>query len=180
MKKIKVIVGSVRDERAGIKVAHWVMEKAESYHGNLSFELVDLKEVDLPLLNEPKTPKSGAPYKYEHTKKWSQVIKEADGFIFVTPEYNHGYSSALKNAIDYLYYEWREKPAAFVGYGSRGAVLSIRQLSEVIEMIGMVIISERIGINQIYEAFDESGSIKNENVNGDIIALFETIEKHFI
>lgn len=176
MKKIKVIVGSVRDGRRGIKVAYWVMDKASSYKGGLEFSLLDLKEVNLPLLNEPQSPRSSTDYKYEHTKKWSETIKETDGFIFVTPEYNHGYSSAIKNAIDYLYYEWKGKPAGIVGYGSKGAIYSTKQLREVLAMMGVNVLDKKVGINNISEAFDQNDVLKTENIDGDIEEMFGMLE----
>jgi NAD(P)H-dependent FMN reductase len=176
MKLIKIIIGSVRDGRAGEKVAAWVLNSAERYAGNLKFEMIDLKDIDLPFMNEPKSPKSGKDYFYEHTRIWSNIIDEADGFIFVTPEYNHGYSGVLKNALDYLYYEWKGKPAGLVGYGFRGASNSIRQLKEVFEIIRIKPIETQVGIHRISEAFNEDGTLKPENIKGEINELFNELD----
>ena len=178
MKKIKIIIGSTRDERVGDKVAQWVFEQSQLYKGNLEFEIIDLKEVNLPLFNEPKSPYERE-YKYQHTKDWSTVISKSDGFIFVTPEYNHGYPASLKNAIDYLYHEWTGKPAAFVGYGSRGAKDSVRQLSEVLVRLKFNVLDYKIGIKKIWEAIDNHGTVKADYITGDIQMLFSEIDKTF-
>ena len=91
------------------------------------FELVDIKDFNLPLLDEPVPPSLGK-YSKQHTKKWAAKIASFDGFVFVTPEYNHGISGALKNAIDFLFAEWNNKAAGFVGYGSAGGVRAVEHL----------------------------------------------------
>jgi NAD(P)H-dependent FMN reductase len=132
MLKIKIILGSVREGRFGDKPAQWIFEKAKA-HGGLDVELLDLKDYPLPLFAEPQVPAMvGGSYPNETAQKWAAKIGEADGFIFVTPEYNHGYSSVLKNAIDFIFGEWNRKPAAFVGYGVNGGVRAIEQLKVVV------------------------------------------------
>lgn len=123
--KIAVILGSTRPGRIGGAVADWVMEQAQSREA--SYELIDLAEVNLPFLDEPYPPSMGR-YQNEHTKRWAETIGRFDGFIFVTPEYNHSTSAALKNAIDYLYAEWNDKAAAFVGYGSLSGARAVEHL----------------------------------------------------
>jgi NAD(P)H-dependent FMN reductase len=91
------------------------------------FELVDIADYNLPLLNEPVPPSMGQ-YSHAHTKAWAEKIGSFDGYVFVTPEYNHGTSAALKNAVDYLYREWNNKAAAFVSYGSAGGARAVEQL----------------------------------------------------
>lgn len=175
-KKIKVILGSVRSVRSGRKVADWVMEQASGRSGDVSYELLDLKEINLPFYDEPFPPKAGRPYTLESTKSWSRMIGEADGFVFVTPEYNHGYSPVLKNAIDYLYKEWVDKPVAMVGYGAAGATDSIRQLREVISYVGLKPLDGQVGIKSIWDAFDADGNLKSENISGDLGGLLSELE----
>ncbi|MEY4941669.1 MAG: hypothetical protein RIQ93_3404, partial [Verrucomicrobiota bacterium] len=115
MIKLAVIIGSTRPNRNGEAVGHWVYEKARQ-RNDAQFELIDLRDVNLPLLDEPEPPSQGQ-YRQPHTKAWSARIDPLDGFVFVTPEYNHSTSGALKNAIDFLYREWTNKAAGFVGYG---------------------------------------------------------------
>ena len=126
MIRIAIIIGSTRPGRVGESVAQWVAEIAQK-RGDASFELVDIKDFELPLLDEPKPPSMGD-YSHEHTKAWAAKIASFDGYVFVTPEYNHGIAGALKNAIDFLYAEWNNKAAGFVGYGSAGGVRAVEQL----------------------------------------------------
>ncbi|HEY1044318.1 MAG TPA: NAD(P)H-dependent oxidoreductase [Telluria sp.] len=126
MIKIGVIVGSTRPGRKALDVANWVIEIAK-LRGDAGFELVDIADYNLPLLDEPVPPSQGK-YSKEHTKRWAAKIAEFDGFVFVTPEYNHGTSAALKNAIDFLYAEWNNKAAGFVSYGSANGVRAVEVL----------------------------------------------------
>lgn len=126
MVRIGVIVGSTRPGRKALDVAKWVMEIAR-LRSDAAFELVDIADFNLPLLDEPVPPSMGQ-YSKPHTKAWAEKIGQYDGFVFVTPEYNHGTSGALKNAIDFLYKEWNNKAAGFVGYGSAGGARAIENL----------------------------------------------------
>jgi NAD(P)H-dependent FMN reductase len=126
MLKIAVITGSTRPGRKNEAVAKWTYELARK-RTDAAYELVDIAAFDLPLLDEPVPPSMGQ-YAKSHTKAWAAKIAAFDGFVFVTPEYNHGTSAALKNAIDYLYAEWNNKAAGFVGYGSAGGVRAVEQL----------------------------------------------------
>lgn len=125
MVKVAVIVGSTRPGRKALDVARWVMEAATKRSD--AFELVDIQDFNLPLLDEPVPPSMGQ-YSKPHTIAWAEKIAGYDGFVFVTPEYNHGTSGALKNAIDFLYKEWNNKAAGFVGYGSAGGVRAVESL----------------------------------------------------
>ena len=126
MLKIAIIVGSTRPGRKADAVAKWVLGQAQK-HGGATFEIVDLADHPLPLYDEP-VPPSLPKYTKDHTKAWSQVVSQYDGYIFVTPEYNHSISSALKNAIDFVYQEWNNKVAGFVSYGSTGGVRAVEHL----------------------------------------------------
>src|SRR5438552_5882747 len=112
MTRIGIILGSTRPNRNGEQVAHWVLEVASRRH-DADFELIDLRDYPLPHLDEPLPP-SFSQYHNEHTKQWASKIASFDGFVIVTPEYNHGTSGVLKNAIDYLYAEWNNKAVGFV------------------------------------------------------------------
>jgi len=126
MIKVAVIVGSTRPGRKALDVARWVMDAAAK-RSDAVYELVDIQDFNLPLLDEPVPPSMGQ-YSQPHTLAWAQKIAQYDGFVFVTPEYNHGTSGALKNAIDFLYKEWNNKAAGFVGYGSAGGARAIESL----------------------------------------------------
>ena len=126
MLRIGIIVGSTRPGRKAEDVARWVHGIATK-RGDAEYAIVDIAEYGLPLLDEPVPPSRGQ-YSKEHTKRWSAAIAGFDGFVFVTPEYNHGTSGALKNAIDFLFSEWNDKAAGFVSYGSAGGVRAVEQL----------------------------------------------------
>jgi NAD(P)H-dependent FMN reductase len=126
MIKVGIIVGSTRPGRKADTVAKWVHGLA-SQRSDASYELVDIADYALPLLDEPVPPSMGK-YSKEHTKKWAAKIGSLDAFVFVTPEYNHGISGALKNAIDFLYAEWNNKAAGFVSYGSANGVRAVEHL----------------------------------------------------
>jgi len=126
MLNIAIILGSTRPGRNGEAVARWVLEHA-SRRTDAAFELVDVADFQLPLLDE-RTPPAAGKYEHAHTKRWAAEVARFDGFVFVTPEYNHGAPAALKNAIDFLYAEWNNKAAAFVSYGSAGGARAVEQL----------------------------------------------------
>jgi len=115
MTKLMIIVGSVRPGRVGLPVAEWVRGEAER-HGGYEIDFVDLAELGLPFMDEPKHPRLHE-YAQQHTLAWSERVEAAEAFVFVTPEYNYSYSPALKNALDYLSREWWLKPVGFVSYG---------------------------------------------------------------
>src|SRR3954469_24899834 len=126
MVNIGIIVGSTRPGRKAEAVAKWVHGIA-SRRSDAKFAVVDIAQFNLPLLDEPVPPSMGQ-YSKEHTKRWAATIAPFDGFVFVTPEYNHATSGALKNAIDFLFAEWNDKAAGFVGYGSMGGARAIENL----------------------------------------------------
>jgi len=126
MIKVAIIIGSTRPGRKSDSVAKWVHGIAKS-RSDAEFELVDIKDYNLPLLDEAVPPSMGQ-YSQAHTKVWSAKIASFDAYVFVTPEYNHSTSGALKNAIDYLYQEWNNKAAGFVSYGSVGGTRAVEQL----------------------------------------------------
>ena len=126
MLRVAIITGSTRPGRNNEAVARWVHGIAKT-RADAAFELVDIADYNLPLLNEPVPPSVGQ-YSHAHTKTWAAKIGSFDAYVFVTPEYNHGTSAALKNAIDYLYREWNNKAAGFVSYGSAGGARAVEQL----------------------------------------------------
>ncbi|REE91721.1 NAD(P)H-dependent FMN reductase [Paenibacillus taihuensis] len=127
MIKIGIIIGSTRPGRNGEAVARWTYDIAKK-RNDAEYELVDIAEFNLPMYDEPIPPAMGQPYSKPHTKAWSEKIGSFDGYVFVTPEYNHATSGALKNAIDFLFLEWNNKAAGFVGYGSLGGSRAVENL----------------------------------------------------
>jgi NAD(P)H-dependent FMN reductase len=126
MVKIGIVVGSTRPGRKAEAVAKWVHGIAAK-RPDAQFEVVDIAAFNLPLLDEPVPPSMGQ-YSKDHTKRWAAKVAEFDGYVFVTPEYNHATSGALKNAIDFLFAEWNNKAAGFVSYGSMGGARAVENL----------------------------------------------------
>jgi NAD(P)H-dependent FMN reductase len=126
MTRIGIILGSTRPGRRGEVVANWVLETAKK-RTDADFELIDLVDYPLPHLDEPMPPAMGQ-YQHQHTKDWAAVIARFDGFVFVTPEYNHSTSGVLKNAIDFLYAEWNNKAMGVVSYGVVGGARAAEHL----------------------------------------------------
>ncbi len=156
MIKIEVLVGSVRQNRFCDKPANYLCGELKKEE-NVEAELVDLKEWDLPFFNEPITPvASKGEYKNPLVKKFAEKISEADGFVIVTPEYNHGYPGVLKNALDWIYYPWNQKPVGFVSYGGAGGARSVEQLRQVVIALHMHPIQPSITIPlEILRAFQQ-------------------------
>ncbi len=172
--RIGIIIASTRPTRVGDKVAKWFLEQVKDTP-DVDFELIDLKEVDLPFLNEPESASTGK-YTQEKTIDWSKKIGGLDGFVMVTPEYNNGTSAALKNAIDTLYQEWDRKPVAFVGYGGYGATRAVEQLVDTMAKVGAAPLSKTfVGVIKSWEAIDDNGSVKPENVMGHPDGLMENL-----
>ena len=142
MIRIAIILGSTRPGRRGEAVATWVYEIAQK-RSDADFELVDVKDFNLPLLDEPMSPIMGQ-YTHQHTKDWSATIASFDGYVFVTPEYNHGTSGALKNAIDFLYHEWVNKAAGFVSYGGAGGARAVEQLRLVMAEVQIATVRNQV------------------------------------
>lgn len=126
MLKIGVILGSTRPGRRASVVADWFLEIARK-RNDATFEVIDIGEYDLPVLDEPM-PAIFGQYSKDHTKRWAERIDSLDGFVFIVPEYNHSISGALKNAIDFIYKEWTNKAAGFVSYGSTGGARAVEHL----------------------------------------------------
>ena len=142
---LQIVVGSTRPGRVGLPVARWA-EKAAAAHGGFAVELVDLADVGLPLLDEPHHPRLGR-YENDHTKAWSAIVDRADAFVFVMPEYNHGVSAALKNAIDCLNREWRHKPVGIVSYGGVAAgARAVQALEPTLVVLSMLPVMPHVNI----------------------------------
>jgi len=144
--RLMIIVGSVRPGRIGLPIAYWVREAVRE-KSDFEIDFADLAEIGLPFMDEPNHPKLRQ-YTQEHTIRWSERVDAADAFLFVTPEYNHSYSPALKNAIDFLNQEWWRKPVGFVSYGGVSAgTRSVVALEQVIAGLGLVKVGANVEIN---------------------------------
>jgi NAD(P)H-dependent FMN reductase len=166
MAKVQIIVGSIRDNRVGRKVADWFYDIGLN-RKDFDLELVDLREVDLPMFNEPNHPRFGN-YVYEHTKAWSARVASADAYVFVTPEYNHSFPSALKNALDYLSAKLRFKTAGFVSYGGVAAgTRAVQALKPVLSCFQMAMVLEQVNIPFVGALFNEDGEFKPPQASVD-------------
>ncbi|MFA6301233.1 MAG: NAD(P)H-dependent oxidoreductase [Candidatus Paceibacterota bacterium] len=158
--KIKVILASIRSNRFGDKPAYWITALAEQIP-EFSVELLDLKNYMLPMFAEVTSPAQvTGDYANPEVNKWAAKIAEADGFIFVTPEYNHGYPSSLKNNLDYIYKEWNKKPMCVVSYGGTGGARVIEQLRTVCVELQIVSIRNSVNIMSPWNLVEMDGSLK--------------------
>lgn len=149
--KIAVVLGSTRQGRKGEAVAQWVLDQARSRE-DARFELLDLATFDLPLLTEPTVPGSAKRnYETPQTREWSRAIDGFDGFVWVSPEYNHGVPAALKNAFDVLYPEWGHKAAAIVGYGADGAVRATEHWRTIMASAHLVAVRGQLSLSTMTE-----------------------------
>jgi NAD(P)H-dependent FMN reductase len=155
--RIAIIVGSTRPGRNGKAVADWVFDIARK-RTDAEYELVDIADYNLPLLDEP-VPPSMRQYSKDHTKRWAAKIGEFDGYVFVTPEYNHGPSGALKNALDFLYAEWNNKAAGFVSYGSAGGTRAVEQLRLVMAELQIADVRAQVALS-LREDFENMTAFK--------------------
>jgi NAD(P)H-dependent FMN reductase len=146
---IGIILGSTRPNRNGEQVARWVHDLA-AQRSDAEFELVDLRDYPLPHLDEPVPPSLGQ-YQHDHTKEWAAKIASFDGFVMVTPEYNHSTSGVLKNALDYLYAEWNNKAVGFVSYGSAGGTRAVEHLRLVCGELQMADVRQQVALSLITE-----------------------------
>ena len=149
MSRIRIILGSTRPNRNGEQVARWVLEVA-SRRRDAYFELLDLRDYPLPHLDEPLPPSFGQ-YQNEHTRQWAAKIASFDGFVIVTPEYNHGTSGVLKNAIDYLYAEWNNKAVGFVSYGATGGARAAEHLRLVAGELQLADVRQQVTLSLMTE-----------------------------
>jgi NAD(P)H-dependent FMN reductase len=149
MTRIGIILGSTRPNRNGEQVAGWVHDIA-SRRDDAEFELVDLRDYPLPHLDEPLPPSMGQ-YQNEHTKQWADKIGSFDGFVIITPEYNHSTSGVLKNAIDYLYAEWNNKAVGFVSYGSVGGARAAEHLRLIAGELQMADVRQQVALSLLTE-----------------------------
>lgn len=157
--KLHVVLGSTRPGRLGATVARWFHGVAEE-HGEFAAELVDLADFALPVYDEPRHPVQQR-YEHAHTRRWSASVAAADAFVFVTPEYNHGPTPALLNALTYLYREWNYKPAGFVSYGgASGGIRAVQVLRHTLATLKMVPLIEAVAIQAVAQQLDEDRRLK--------------------
>ena len=153
---IGVILGSVRQGRFGEAVAHWVVDAGQAREG-FSYQLLDLAEFNVPALTAA-VPPGAANKQYENpaVTAWSKAVDACDGFVFVTPEYNHSVPGAMKNAFDSLGPEWAGKPVAFVGYGADKAIRAVEHWRQIVANFSMFDVRNQVGFSIFGGEFDEA------------------------
>lgn len=171
--KILIILGSTRQNRQGDAVLRWVVGRANQ-RSDAIFEAIDLKEWALPIFESALPPALG---QYDvAARPWAERVNDADGFLFITPEYNHGYPAVLKNALDHLYREWGHKPAAIISYGATGGgYRAAEQLRQVLVELRMVPVREQVGIPAVWNAFDAQGLPLNAELTNAADAMLDEL-----
>jgi NAD(P)H-dependent FMN reductase len=157
-------------------VGQWFFERAKA-HGKFEVELVDLKELNLPLLDEPKHPRLGQ-YEHEHSKAWSKIVKASDAFVFVTPEYNYSAPPALLNAADYLFHEWAYKPAGFVSYGGiSGGMRAAQMFKQTLGTLKVVPIPEAVTITFFSQLMEEHVFKGSEALEKSSVTMLDELSR---
>lgn len=160
---LKIVIASTRPGRKGRAIGEWIRDAAVA-HGGFDVEILDLAEIDLPFMDEPYHPRLRQ-YQHQHTKDWSAAVESADAFIFVMPEYNYGMVAPLKNAIDYLHQEWRDKPVGMVSYGGVSAGTRAAQMTkQVVTTLNMMPLSEAVSIPFVQQFIGEDGTVHPNDV----------------
>lgn len=175
MSRIGIIIGSTRPGRKAEQVARWVMDVA-ARRGTDTYELIDLAEHPLPMLDEPIPPSAGR-YQNEHTKAWAAVIAPFDGFVIVTAEYNHSIPAVLKNALDFLYAEWTNKSVGVVSYGGASSgTRAAEQLRAIAGALSMADVGAQVAISTRRD-FDENKTFApNPHLESGLTAMLGEVE----
>lgn len=171
--KIGIIIGSTRPGRLGGQVSKWIYEQSKR-NSDAEFELIDIADYDLPLLDEPY-PAGMQKYSKDHTFKWAEKINEFDGYVVVTPEYNHSTSGALKNAIDYLNVEWANKAVGFVSYGSAGGVRAVEHLRNIFAELKVATVRAQVIFSLFTDFKEMSEFTPDPRKNAEVDILFEEV-----
>lgn len=175
MPLLQVIVASTRPGRVGRAVGDWFTAEVGE-HGHFDVELVDLAEVDLPFMDEPNHPRM-QDYQHDHTKRWSETIDRADAYAFVTPEYNHGFNAQLKNAIDFLWNEWNDKPVALVGYGGvAGGARAMEMLIPVLAAVRLVPVGQ-VPIPFVHNHVEDGELVPNDPMHDGARSVLDELAR---
>lgn len=174
MTKIGIITGSTRPGRNSLQVAQWVKSIADK-RGDAEYEIVDLKEFNLPMYAEPISAAYSQDYQTPEAMPWSRKIAELDGYVFICPEYNHGVTSALKNAIDYLYVEWNNKAAGIVSYGSSGGVRAAEALRIIMAELQVATVRSHPAMS-LFTDFENMSEFKPAEVHeGSVTTMLDQV-----
>ena len=175
MPTLQILIASTRPGRVGLPVGRWLDARARE-HGAFAVELVDLLELDLPFMDEPNHPRL-AQYSQRHTKEWSAKVQAADAFVFVTPEYNYGFTAPLKNAIDFLHAEWQYKPVGFLSYGGvAGGTPAVQMLKQLVTTLKMTPVFEAVTVPFVAQFIDDEGDfVPNEMIEQSVKPMLDEL-----
>jgi NAD(P)H-dependent FMN reductase len=178
MIRVVIIVGSTRQHRLADRVLKWVHQEAQNMQ-NWDVQVVDLKEYKLPIYNNETLPAAmSGTYADVHVTQWSRAVKQADAFLFLAPEYNHGIPAPLKNAIDWLYEEWADKPAGIIGYSSSpiGGARAIEHLRNILATVAVPTVKTGLTIGRAQDIITESGECKDETLQNVLHTEFAQLD----
>jgi NAD(P)H-dependent FMN reductase len=174
--KLLMVLGSTRPGRLSPAVAAWLAQIVED-DGRFEGSIADLAEFNLPLFNEPKHPML-ASYEHDHTKAWSAAVASSDALVLITPEYNHGYPAVLKNALDYLHVEWKDKPVGFVSYGGvSGGTRAVGQLKAVVSALRMTAVVESVIMPMIGSLIVDGELPSDSGRDGSAVAMLAELQR---
>jgi NAD(P)H-dependent FMN reductase len=178
MPRLQVIVASTRPTRVGLAVGEWFHGRAQE-HGAFELDWVDLAELGLPFMDEPRHPRM-RDYEHDHTKEWSRRVDDADAFVMVFPEYNHGFNAPLKNAIDFLHHEWHHKPVGLVSYGGVAAgTRAAQMLKQVLLAQRMVPVTAAVSIPFVAQFVGDDGSLRpNDTMQAAAGGVLDELAEH--
>lgn len=171
--RVAIIVGSTRPGRHSEAVAHWVGDLARE-RGDATFDVIDIADFALPLFDEPLPPLAGQ-YSRPHTQRWAAAIDAFDAYVFVTPEYNHSTSAALKNAIDFLFAEWNDKAAGFVSYGVEGGIRAVEHLRLVLGELKVADVRTNVALTFADDFEDYAAFTPRPSRAGDLTGMLDEL-----
>jgi NAD(P)H-dependent FMN reductase len=173
---LQILIASTRPGRVGLPIARWFESRARA-HGTFEIDVADLLEIGLPLMDEPRHPRF-RDYQHQHTRDWSARVGAADAFVFVMPEYNHGFNAPLKNALDYLSQEWAYKPVSFVSYGGvAGGTRAVQMLKPVLAGLRMTPIFETVAIPMVFSVLKDGELQATEPMEAATTAMLTELER---
>jgi NAD(P)H-dependent FMN reductase len=177
MPRLMIVTASTRPGRVGLPIAEWFRGRVET-HGQFEVDFADLAEIALPFMDEPNHPRLQR-YEHQHTKDWSARVAAADAFVFVLPEYNHGYNAPIKNAIDYLHFEWKHKPLGIVSYGGVSAGLrGVAALKPTLVALQLNVAFNAVNIPFMAQFVDDEGTFApNDTLQEASLAMLDELVK---
>jgi NAD(P)H-dependent FMN reductase len=173
---LRVIIVSTRPGRAGKSIADWFVKEAQR-DGRFDIEVTDLAELALPPLDEPHHPRLRN-YVHGHTRAWSRTVEDSDAFVFVMPEYNHGFAAPIKNALDYLHDEWAHKPVGFVSYGGISAGMrAVQMLKPVLSCLRMIPVTDQVAVANHMQFLDDGVFTPGQPAAEAVTVMLDDLER---